>query len=102
MVRSGMLDSAFIDRHLSTIISDSQYMCALVCAITEVGDRLVLKATSSRPTPYRSAMSLYLHALARLRDCMLRVQAIRKSINESHNAWERLKALANVRFKFIS
>jgi hypothetical protein len=98
---SSMTDMALSEPHIATIISDCQYVCALVCEITRVGDQIVTK-TVVKPAIYQNAVSIYLHALARLRDCMLRVQAIRKSINESHTAWEKLKALANVRFKFIS
>lgn len=97
MVRSSGSESVSIDTYISTIASDSQYMCALVCAITEVGDNIVFKAsTTTRSLPYRNALVVYLHALSRMRDCMLRVQALRKSVNDTHPVWEAVTNLANV------
>jgi hypothetical protein len=97
VVRSSGGDSISFDAYISTIASDSQYICALVCAITEVGDNLVMKAaTTTRCLPYRNALVVYLHALSRMRDCMLRVQALRKSVNDTHPVWEAVRNLANV------
>lgn len=92
---SSIGDMALSELHIATIISDCQYVCALVCAITHVGDSIVTKAGSGKVYSYRNATSLYLHALARLKDCILRVQSMRKSINDSHNSWGKLKALAS-------
>jgi len=116
-------DAALLEQHVNSVIADCQYMCSLVCAVTQVADELALRAgyassdcEQKSPGPIRvaylelskakiggsseellrSAIALYLYALGRMRDAMTRVAATKKSVPVEAASVESLSKLAEV------
>ena len=111
-----------MQEHLNSLVNDSQYMCLLVCTITQVADSMVSKASDAGlGTPksdeegigiegrkvksatasigvFKSAMSLYLHALGRMRTAMIQITAAKKSFSSDQICLDIISKLSEVIF----